>query len=243
MQFAVESGTRYTPRQERSLNRILEDEAATGVIVWEPEGPVLYQEEERFFYHPSMGKNRVSRLRKGQSDPMVEAMGLHKGMEVLDCTLGLGADALVISYVVGNEGRVVAVESSPVTAAIVRWGIKKYAKGPVWLKEAMDRIEITCADHLDFLKRLSEKAFDVVYFDPMFRHPINASRPISPLRRLANQQPLSVAALYEGIRVSRKRVVAKERHDSSEFGRLGFKGIVAGEHSDIAYGVIEVGEY
>lgn len=240
MQFAMESGSRYTPRQDRSLKRILTDEAADGVVVWEPEGPVLYQGEEKFFYHPSMGKNRVSRLRKGQSDPMIEAMGLQKGMEVLDCTLGLGADALVISYVVGNEGRVVGIESSPITAAIVRWGIKKYAKGPEWLKEAMDRVEITCTDHLDFLKHLPGGSFDIVYFDPMFRHPINRSRPISPLRQLANHQPLSVKAVSEAIRVSRKRIVAKERSDSAEFERLGFKPIVTGEHSDIAYGVIEV---
>lgn len=187
-----------------------------------------------------MGKNRVSRLRKGQSDPMVDAMGLQEGMEVLDCTLGLGADALVISFVVGREGRIMGVESSPLTTAIVRWGIKKYSKGPVWLKEALDRIEMTCADHLDLLKTQPDKSFDIVYFDPMFRHPIGTSQPISPLRRLANHQPLSLEALAEAVRVSRKRVVVKERRDSAEFERLGFKHLVIGKHSEIAYGIINI---
>lgn len=213
------------------------------MIVWEPEGPVLYQGEERFFYHPSMGKNRASRLRKGQSDPIIEAMRLQEGMKVLDCTLGLGADALVISFAVGSKGQVVGVESSPVTAAIVRWGIEKYHHGPVWLKEAMDRIEITCADHFALLKELPENSFDIVYFDPMFRHPLPSSKPISPLRRLANHQPLSNEALSEAIRVSSGRVVLKERHDSTEFQRLGFIEVVMGNHSEIAYGVIEVEDY
>ncbi|MGI6548811.1 MAG: class I SAM-dependent methyltransferase [Syntrophomonadales bacterium] len=242
IEFAAESGARYTPRQDRSLVRILADENASGVIVWEPEGPVLYQGKERFFYHPSMGKNRVSRLRRGESDPIIEAMELKAGMEVLDCTLGLGADALVISFVVGKEGRVWGLESSPITAAIVRWGMKKYPDGPQWLKEAMDRIEITCADYLAELRGLPDNSFDIVYFDPMFRQPVQSSKPIAPLRQLANHQPLSVEAVSEAIRVSRKRVVLKERHDSTEFERLGFIEVVMGNHSEIAYGVMEVSD-
>ncbi len=243
LEFAAESGARYTPRQDRSLARILADETALGVIVWEPEGPVLYQGAERFFYHPSMGKNRVSRLRRGESDPIITAMGLKAGMEVLDCTLGLGADALVISFVVGKAGRVLGVESTPITAAIVRWGIRKYPHGPQWLKEAMDRIEITCADHLALLRGLPDDSFDIVYFDPMFRHPVPSSKPISPLRQLANHRPLSAEALFEAIRVCRKSVVLKERYDSTEFERLGFREVVMGNHSEIAYGVLDVEDY
>ncbi len=239
MQFALESGASYTPRRDRSITKIMADEDAVGVIIWEQEGPVLYQGGERFFYHPSMGKNRVSRIRKGQSDPMVEAMGLEKGCEVLDCTMGLGADALVVSFVVGDEGRVVGVESSPITAAIVRWGIKKYSKGPAWLKGAMDRIEIICGEHLEVLKELPDRSFDIVYFDPMFRHPINSSRAISPLRQLANHKPLSEEAVAEALRVARRRVVVKERAGSTEFERLGFKPVFAGEHREIAYGIID----
>lgn len=240
MQFAAESGVSYTPRRDRSITRIMAEEGAAGVIIWKQEGPVLYQGGERFFYHPSMGKNRVSRIRKGQSDPMIEAMGLRKGWEVLDCTLGLGADALVVSFVVGDEGRVLGVESSPITAAVVRWGIKKYPRGPVWLKAAMDRIEIICADHLEVLKELPARSFDIVYFDPMFRHPINSSQAISPLRQLANHRPLSEEAIAEALRVSRSRVVVKERAGSTEFERLGIQQVLTGEHRDIAYGIIEV---
>jgi len=241
MQFAAEAGVSYVLRRDRSIARIMAEEEADGVIVWKQEGPVLDLGGERFFYHPSMGKNRVSQIRKGHSDPMIEAMGLKRGWEVLDCTLGLGADALVVSFVVGDEGRIVGVESSPVTAAIVRWGIKKYSKGPAWLKAAMDRIEIICADHLEVLKQLPARSFDIVYFDPMFRHPIKSSCAISPLRQLADHRPLTEEAIAEALRVSRSRVVLKERVGSTEFERLGFKPVFTGEHRDIAYGIIEAG--
>ena len=239
MEFAAESGATYTPRRDRSLARLLADEEADLVIVWEDEGPVLYQGEEEFFYHPSMGKNRVSRLRNGQSDPMVEAMDLRPGMEVLDCTLGLGSDALVASYVTGENGRVVGVDSSPLITAVVRWGIRKYAQGPVWLKQALERIEIICRDHLELLQELPDQSFDIVYFDPMFRHPIQASQPISPLRQLANHDPLNPRALAEAFRVCRRRVVVKERVRDDEFERLGLKRITGGKHSTIAFGILE----
>ncbi len=240
IEFAAQSGLRYCPRQDRSLSQILLDEGVSWIVVWEPRGPVLYQSEDRFFYHPSMGKSRVSRLRQGQSDPMVDAMGLCQGMKVLDCTLGLGADALVISYVIGKEGRIVGVESSPLIAYIVRWGIQKYSEGPKWLQEALSRIEIVCEDHYDLLKSQPNNSFDIVYFDPMFRQPISKSQPISPLRRLANHEPLSLEVLAEAARVTRKLVVVKERLDSNEFKRLGLKQIIAGKHSVISYGILNV---
>jgi 16S rRNA G966 N2-methylase RsmD len=136
----------------------------------------------------------------------------------------------------------VGVESSPLIAAIVHWGIKKHVKGPVWLKQALDRIEIVSGDHLHFLKNRPDNSFDIVYFDPMFRHPINASQPISRLRQLANHEPLTMEAFNEAIRVSRKLVVVKERQESSEFAWLGLKRFVAGKYSEIAYGILDVDE-
>lgn len=43
---------------------------------------------------------------------MVEAMDLKPKMSVLDCTLGLGTDATVASYIVGENGKVVGLESA-----------------------------------------------------------------------------------------------------------------------------------
>ncbi|NLV16167.1 MAG: class I SAM-dependent methyltransferase [Syntrophomonadaceae bacterium] len=240
LMFAAGAGIPYSPRQDRSLARVMEDEKVSRVVVWEREGPILYGGEEKFFYHPSMGKNRVSRLRRGESDPLVQALDLAPGLEVLDCTLGLGADALVISYVVGSAGRVMGTESSPLVAAIVRWGIKKYVKGPVWLQEALDRIEIHTGDHFEILRSQPSQSFDIVYFDPMFRNPIAVCSGISPLRPLANPEPLMVEAVQEARRVARRRVVLKERYQSQEFQRLGFEQVQMSKKSEIAYGIMDI---
>ncbi|NLB17158.1 MAG: class I SAM-dependent methyltransferase [Syntrophomonadaceae bacterium] len=240
LEFAAEAGIRYSPRQDRSLALVMEDERVSWVVVWEREGPLLYRGGERFFYHPSMGKNRVSRLRRGESDPLVQAFDLGPGMEVLDCTLGLGADALVISYVVGSTGRVVGIESSSLVAAIVRWGIKKYAKGPVWLQQALDKIEVHAGNHFEVLQSQPSQSFDIVYFDPMFRNPITVSSGISPLRALANPEPLMIEAVQEAQRVARRRVVLKERYQSHEFHRLGFEQVQIGKKSEIAYGIMDI---
>ncbi|MGE5416959.1 MAG: class I SAM-dependent methyltransferase [Acidobacteriota bacterium] len=238
--FATEAGAVYVPREDKSLEKLMMQHQASRIIVWEPEGPVLYSNGQRFFYHPSMGKTRVAHLRKGKPDLMVEAMALESGMKVLDCTMGLGADALVAAFIVGPAGRVLAVESSKLIMSIVKSGIKKHNKGPVWLEEALHRIEITNEQHLTILKQQTDKSFDVVYFDPMFEKPVSSSAGISPMRSLANYDKLSSEAWQEAKRVASKRVVVKERQGSAEFKRLAVHEIVGGKSSTIAYGIYKV---
>lgn len=240
--FVDEARLVYVERNDRSLVSIMQDEGVSMVVVWEEEGPVLYHGEERFFYHPGMGKNRITRLRRGESDPLLRALDVEPGGKILDCTLGLASDALLVAYATGPTGRVLGLESSPIITAIVRWGIKKYAKGPVWLKEAMERIEVLHIEHQEFLRLQADKSFDVVYFDPMFRHPVAESAGISPLRSLANPAPLALETIAQARRVARCRVVMKERYGSEEFSRLGFTSVKSGNKSEICYGIIECGD-
>ncbi len=98
----------------------------------------LAMPEGEFFFHPSMAHVRVKNLRQGRPDHFVEAVGLRAGMSVLDCTLGLGADAIVASYVTGAEGNVRALESRPLIAEIVSFGLSHPREtGP--MGEAMRR--------------------------------------------------------------------------------------------------------
>jgi hypothetical protein len=242
LEFAREAGIPYCQRYDRSREKIRLDEGVEGVVIWQPEGPVLYQDEKTFFFHPSMGKNRLARLRRGQPDVMVTAMKLEPGMKVLDCTLGLAADALVASYCVGVEGEVLGIEASPVIAALVKWGIKKYPRDPVWLKDSLEHITIVCGDHQAVLKGLADRSYDIVYFDPMFRRPVWESNAILPMRKWANADAIAGEAVAEARRVAKQRVVLKERWNSGEFERLKFDQVVSGKKSTIAYGVIEVDE-
>lgn len=239
-QFAEEIGAVYVPRGIDSLDTLKEKYEPDWIVVWEPDGPVLLQGDQRFFYHPSMAKNRIAGLRKNQPDLMLHAMDLQPGDLILDCTLGLGSDALVASYAAGADGGVTGIESSPVIAGIFRWGSRIYKKGPGWLKEPLERIQVINGNHKDILRELPDNSFDIIYFDPMFRQPIHASAAISPMRGLTNPDRLDLETIQAARRAARRRIVVKERKDSSEFARLGIADILQGTQSLVAYGFIEL---
>jgi hypothetical protein len=241
-EFLAESGFPFIPRNRRSLEVLLQENQADGVVVWYNDGPVLYNGKDKFFFHPSMAKNRLSAYRKhGTEDPFANACQIEDGDSVLDCTLGLGADAIVVSYFT-PRGIVVGLESSPTIAPVVKWGMRLYDSQMSWLNEAIKRIEVVNSEHYEYLSRLADSSFDIVYFDPMFRHALLKSQPISPLRSLANSLPLDLRAIEQACRVARKRVVIKERADGTELQRLGCSTIIGGKNRKIAFGVIRVGE-
>ena len=233
--LARELGVPYIPRRGS-----LQDLGAPAVLVVTRERLVVQTEAGEIFFHPGMARPRVRQLERGHPDVMVEAMGLRPGDAVLDCTLGLGSDAIVASFVAGERGRVVGLEAVPVLAALVRWGLAHHDPGHDGLRAAMRRVEVVCADHEDYLLRLPDRCFDIVYFDPMFREPVHESAHMRPWRALACYKPLTQAAIAAARRVARRRVVVKERSGSPVFDELGLTTVVGGRKSRIAYGILDV---
>lgn len=239
-QFLQETGFQYVPRKGKSIAGLQRDYQCDGVVVWHDAGPVLFVDEEKFFFHPSMAKNRLASFRKGlHKDSLIEACALCKGDSFLDCTLGLGADSIAAAYFSAG-GRIVGLESSPVMAGIVKWGMKLYEGQTEWLNEPIHRIEVVNCRHEDYLQNAPDRSFDIVYFDPMFRQPILASQPLSALRKWANPNSVDRQSIREACRVARKKVVLKEKRSSGEFERLGFNKLYGSRHNPIAYGVIDI---
>lgn len=237
--FVSDSGFTYVPRNRMGIGKLGQIHEADAVIVWEAGGPVLYMEDERFFFHPSMAKNRIGLYRKsGTLDLMIRACQIQKGDRVLDCTLGLGADAIVSSYFSQNE--VTGLESIAPVAYVIKWGMQMYASGMPWLDEAIHRIKAEHQDHGKYLKNCRDGSFDVVYFDPMFQQPLMKSQAIHSLRQLADHRLLTNDTIKEARRVARKRVVLKDRFDSTEFERLGFDQMIGNSNHLIAYGVMNI---
>lgn len=238
-QVAASLGLPWAPRLWQSLDRLRARYGARGVLVVSEEGWTLQTPQGPLAYHPSMALIRIRTLRRGGVDPMVEAMELAPGMSLLDCTLGLGSDAVVASFVVGDQGRVVGLESVPVLAALVARGLQAYQHRDPELVAAMRRVAVRAVSYQVELPRLPDRSFDVVYFDPMFREPLWESASMVPLRAVADPQPLSPAALAEARRVARRRVVVKERPGSPEFNRLGVRQVAGSPRGRVAYGVLE----
>ena len=230
----------YVARNRESMEELREKYACKHVLVAKKGLLVLDTAEGELFFHPNMAHLRLKNLRLGEGDHMVAAMGLRAGMHVLDCTLGLGADAIVASYAVGPAGSVTGLESSPFVAAVIGYGLGHALGDHYDMHEAMRRIHVLQTDYMDFLRGQKENSFDVVYFDPMFRHPLMESENLNPLRSVADHRPVSPEAISEARRVARCRVVLKENSRSLEFSRLGFAQTEGGQYSRIRYGIIEV---
>ena len=227
----------FAERGNTSLDALREQYGVSCVMVAK-ERLVVDTPDGELYFHPGMAHLRLKNLRRGESDHLLNALGIEEGMSILDCTLGMGADAIVESFGVGETGEVIALEKNPIVAALIAHGLETSEREHPTTVAAMRRIHVICADYLDYLREQSDNSFDVVYFDPMFRHPFTESAGIHPLRFLADPRPVSSEAIREAGRVARHCVVLKESSKSGEFARLGFKEFEGGKYSNVRYGVM-----
>jgi 16S rRNA (guanine1516-N2)-methyltransferase len=241
IRFAEELGARYVTRRNETLSGL--DRTVSqgdGVLVVGAGSLKLAKEAEHpLFFHPSMSLVRAKRLLAGGNDVMIDVSGASRGDLVLDCTAGLASDSIVFSLVVGESGLVTALEASSLLHLIVREGLQEHETGIPLVDEAMRRINAVRANHVDYLREISDRSVDIVYFDPMFDKPMTASASLLPLRSHAIRDSLEPETIREAVRVARKAVVLKDDRASEHFRRLGFTqpkrtGTAA------AYGVIRI---
>jgi len=220
---ALDRGLPFRARGARPLLRVAEESGAEALLVLSRAASVLWMDGEERRWSAGMGALRAKRARgraagsvdPSSRDPFLEAAGIREGDLVLDCTAGLGADTLVAATAAGLRGRVVGLEASPALAAWVGEGLRRH------LDRAAERIEIRAADHAAFLYELPEGSFDVVLFDPMFRHARAEPAGFDLVRRLADPRPLSRLALERARRVARRWVVVKDGAPGWDLARLG----------------------
>lgn len=196
---------------------------------------------------------RMINLLKGEADRFLEAAEIRKGDCFLDATMGLGSDTLLASWAAGQSGQVTALESSPLIYALVREGITEMSSlRPPKLKNALkerawselirgtEKIMLFHSDHLDYLRSLKDRSYDIVYFDPMFNSTVDSSASIKPLKLWSDSTGLRLEAVEQACRVARRKVLLKERKGSGEFDRLGFTIVPSGKYSSFHYGEINL---
>lgn len=238
--LAVELSGKSVPRKRSSLQLLRKQYQADAVLlVTKDEIRYYVGERPPIFFHPSMGAVRIKRLLRGEDDLLLTASGVSEGDSVIDCTAGFASDSIVFAYAVGEQGSVTALESELIPAVLIREGLASYESDIPELTAAMRRIQALHVNHMDYLQGLADKSADVIYFDPMFRQPIEESSSITPLRTVANGSAISIAALQEARRVARKSIVLKEHRDSGEFARLGFDKVLK-SNTKTTYGVIRL---
>jgi hypothetical protein len=203
-------------RRKAPLSPLLGREAQA-LLVFGTEGLALWDREGALRFTPGMARLRVKRLDAGiQEDLLVRIAGFQPGETVLDCTLGLGADALVAARAVGTTGRVVGLEKSLALYALVSQGLEQYDPG-----YRSCRIEPLHIDAESFLRSQPDGSFDHVLFDPMFERPRRSAPSFEILRRFADHSPLTLPMLRHGARVARRSVVVKGARHSKDLAKLG----------------------
>jgi hypothetical protein len=229
----------YVLRDQMSLEKMMQQRHVDGVLIVTKQG-LRYESNDRpsFYVHPNLSIVRLKQWSKGENDAMVRVAGLREGDHVLDCTLGMGADAIVASYVTGASGRVVGLESEPLLAQMVADGLHNYVSGRQAIDMAMRRIEVVNCNYRTYLEQSPSNSFDVVVFDPMFRQTVYRSKAMQLLKPLANSTAVDQASVEHAMRVAKRQVLLKERCNSGEFDRLGFT--VVHRSSSYAWGVIEL---
>ena len=138
-------------------------------------------------YWPSGMLHR--RTARGAGDRLIAAVNLAPGARVLDATLGLGHDAVLMA----RAGlRVLGCEARPALLYFSQDGIRRY--DPATAR----RITVRCADHRDLIAR--RPAVDAVYFDPMFPgHRPGRNNTLEPLRACAVHDPIAPQTLLAAL--------------------------------------------
>jgi SAM-dependent methyltransferase len=216
-------GLPFAERRGRSLAEVARESGVEALLVVGGES-TLFLDGRCHRFHAGMGALRAKRLSRGEEttrDSFLEAAGIRPGDSVLDCTLGLGADALVAAAAAGPSGRVVGLEASPALAAWVAEGLRLLGD------PAAGRVEVRAAEHGAFLEACPERSFDLVVFAPMFRHAQEQAAAFELVRRLADPRPLSAGALARAVRVARRAVLVKDGVPGWDLARLGLTPLPA----------------
>lgn len=228
----------FVERRKKSVN-MLKREYDTDVLVIGKKRYELFMrtQSEPFFFHPNSAVFRIKRIQKREHDPFIEATNLKLGSTFLDCTLGLGSDSIVASFVVGEQGKVEGCEASQMLAFLVEKGLKTWKTDCHATNLAMQRVHIYHNDALEELKKRQDNSMDCVYFDPMFEEGILSSVGIGPLRNLAVYHELTEEVMKEAWRVAKERVVLKDHFRSKRFEKFGFS-VIKRKSAAFHYGIL-----
>ena len=212
---------RYVSRERLTLRVLLHRADATAVLVLGEESLRYGIQGHLYGFHPNMARHRVATLIAGRADRLTDVATLASGDQFLDCTCGLGADAIVAAHVVGTTGAVDALEASPVLAELVKHGLHRYQHRDPNLVGAMRRVRVRTTNYRELLPTLDDESWDVVYLDPMFETPILATHGLDLVRRLAVPDRPTRADIAEARRVARRTVVVKDRAPGALLRALG----------------------
>tara|TARA_B100000902_G_C27245875_1_gene882572 strand:+ start:730 stop:1551 length:822 start_codon:yes stop_codon:yes gene_type:complete len=224
-------------RRTTTIQSILNKFNLDALIVVEEHRLTIQTLQGTLRYHPNTSVIRIINICRGRSDVLIRLMKLKKGDRLLDCTCGLGSDAITGAHVAGDEGYILALESSAVLSLLVRKGMLSYQhRTHTEITEAMRRVKIKDTCYKTALPELPDKSFDVVYFDPMFKKSIDTANGLQLIRRFANYVAPTAKDIFHAKRIAVRSVLLKDSSNGKLLNQLNFD--LAKKSRNFSYGII-----
>ena len=213
----------YWDRPEGQLNDFIHDRELSALVVVGQRDIVVHTPHARLRHHPNAAVLRVVNMLRDRRDTFVELAQLAPGDHLLDCTCGMGADAIAAAHAVGTGGSVRALEASPLLALLTRCGMQRYQHpNHSAVTAAMRRVHVSNARYQDMLPTYPDNRVDVVYFDPMFSQTVTDSNGLELVRTFAQTGLPQQNDIAEAKRVARRCVLMKDQMPGRTLQALGF---------------------
>lgn len=210
-----------------------------GFLVYGKKGPSLWVGGSTHAFHTGTAKLRLLGMKRGDPDRLCTLLPVNV-KTILDCTFGEGKDSLVLSWFLGDAGRVIAVEKSAALWEIGQYGLSHFEDEDPTVTGALRRISLIHGDFRQILHEAGENAWDVVYMDAMFRRPVKAeTNNRDAFRYGACHDQVDIPVLQAAVRAARCRVIVKERPFAEIFRSGLFTHIQCRHGQTTAYGVID----
>lgn len=215
--LANELNLNYIKRNKRTIKQLLT--TVRGVIVVYKNKLSYFENNSEFFFHLD---TTALKIKNSDNEPLIEIIGKEK-QSVLDCTMGLAGDSILLSYYGHN---VTSIEKNKIIHLITSAGLKTHTYPDEEINKAMRKIITYNYDCIDYLKRTPDDEFDIIYFDPMFSHNITESNNLVGITPLADITFPYEEFLQEATRVGKDKIIIKAHFKDDVFEKYNFTRIV-----------------
>lgn len=215
--LANELNLNYIKRNKTTIKQLLA--TVRGVIVVYKNKLSYFENNSEFFFHLD---TTALKIKNSDNEPLIEIIGKEK-QSVLDCTMGLAGDSILLSYYGHN---VTSIEKNKIIHLITSTGLKNYISPDEEINKAMREITTFNCNCIDYLKRTPDNTFDIIYFDPMFSHDITESNNLDGITPLADTTFPYEEFLQEATRVGKDKIIIKAHFKDNIFEKYNFTRIV-----------------
>ena len=145
----------YLNRQKRPISELLLEDTPIAVVS-KNQLTIHFNEEQEHRFHLSMAQLRILRLQRGDDDHLVNAIELlttesSNSISIVDCTLGLGSDSIIMSYAFPNA-HIIGLEASYPIWLSTWFGLKHYTHEDMTVTNALRRIDARHDNFESFLQ-------------------------------------------------------------------------------------------